>query len=75
MPSENAHNALSVTELNNYIKGLFDRDDLLSNVWIKGEISNFKPHSSGHMYFSLKDEGNHPHSHVQIICCSDTFCP
>ena len=57
MPSENAHNALSVTELNNYIKGLFDRDDLLSNVWIKGEISNFKPHSSGHMYFSLKDEG------------------
>ena len=57
MPSENAHNALSVTELNNYIKGLFDRDDLLSNVWIKGEISTFKPHSSGHMYFSLKDEG------------------
>jgi len=58
MPSEIAHNALSVTELNNYIKGLFDTDKALTNVTVKGEISNFKSHSTGHLYFSLKDEGS-----------------
>lgn len=58
MPAENAHNALSVTELNTYIKNVFDNDSKLANIWIKGEISNFKPHSTGHMYFSLKDEGS-----------------
>lgn len=58
MPAENAHNALSVTELNTYIKNVFDNDSKLGNIWIKGEISNFKPHSTGHMYFSLKDEGS-----------------
>ena len=55
MPAENAHNVLSVTELNTYIKNIFDNDSKLGNIWIKGEISNFKPHSTGHMYFSLKD--------------------
>ena len=48
--------ALSVTQLNNYIKALMDGDDLLASVTIRGEISNFKQHSSGHMYFTLKDE-------------------
>ncbi|MGI6083893.1 MAG: exodeoxyribonuclease VII large subunit [Acetivibrionales bacterium] len=48
---------LTVTELTRYIKQLVDSDMLLSNVWITGEISNFKLHTSGHMYFSLKDKG------------------
>ena len=48
--------ALTVTQLNNYIKALMDSDDLLGSVAIRGEISNFKQHSSGHLYFTLKDE-------------------
>ena len=48
---------LSVSELNSYIKRILDNDFLLSGVWIKGEISNFKNHTSGHMYMTLKDEG------------------
>lgn len=47
---------LSVGELTFYIKGLLDRDSFLANVWVKGEISNLKWHSSGHLYFSLKDK-------------------
>ncbi|HZJ58393.1 MAG TPA: exodeoxyribonuclease VII large subunit [Clostridia bacterium] len=46
----------SVGQINNYVKGLMDRDPLLQNLWIRGEISNFKLHSSGHMYFTLKDD-------------------
>lgn len=49
-------NSLTVSELTAYIKQLVDSDMLLSNVTVTGEISNFKLHSSGHMYFSLKDE-------------------
>jgi exodeoxyribonuclease VII large subunit len=49
---------LSITGLNLYIKGLIEQDRLLSSVTIKGEISNFKAHSSGHMYMSLKDDGS-----------------
>ncbi len=48
--------ALSVTQVNLYIKELMNRDDILTDVLVKGEISNFKAHSSGHMYMSLKDE-------------------
>lgn len=47
----------TITELNLYIKSLIENDRLLSNVTVKGEISNFKHHSSGHMYLSLKDDG------------------
>ena len=47
---------LTVSALNNYIKRIIDSDIILNNVSIKGEISNFKLHSSGHMYFSLKDD-------------------
>jgi exodeoxyribonuclease VII large subunit len=47
---------LSVTALTKYIKRKFDADHNLQNMYIKGEISNFKQHSSGHMYFTLKDE-------------------
>ncbi|MBS4194615.1 exodeoxyribonuclease VII large subunit [Lederbergia citri] len=47
---------LSVKALTKYIKRKFDVDPHLSNVFVKGEISNFKRHSSGHLYFTLKDE-------------------
>ncbi len=47
---------LKVSEVNNYIKRTFAGDWLLSNIKVEGEISNFKHHYSGHMYFSLKDE-------------------
>ncbi|WP_337101689.1 exodeoxyribonuclease VII large subunit [Paenibacillus sp. YIM B09110] len=45
----------SVKELNRYIRMKMDSDTLLSDVWLRGEISNFTHHSSGHMYFTLKD--------------------
>ena len=50
-----APGALSVSELNEYIKRLFDSDRTLNAVSVKGEISNFINHRSGHLYFSLKD--------------------
>lgn len=52
----NERKALSVTQINLYIKEVISRDDILSDVLVKGELSNFKAHSSGHMYMSLKDE-------------------
>ena len=54
---ERTDNALSVSELNNFIKSMFDSNRLLSSVHVRGEISNFTNHRSGHLYFSLKDEG------------------
>ena len=50
----NKNKILSVGELSRYIKSLLERDEL-SNLWVQGEISNFKLHSSGHIYFSMKD--------------------
>jgi exodeoxyribonuclease VII large subunit len=47
---------MTVTELNGYIKSVLDKDEMLNNVYIKGEISNFKNHYTGHMYFTLKDK-------------------
>jgi exodeoxyribonuclease VII large subunit len=49
-------NVLTVSELNKHIKDLISKDVVLSGLWVKGEISNFKNHYSGHFYFSLKDE-------------------
>ena len=46
---------LTVTELNNYIKGLLDLDPMLGNVSVRGELSNYKVYPSGHHYFTLKD--------------------
>ena len=51
-------NAVSVTDINRYIKSLVSFDTNLSHIWIKGEVSNFKVYSSGHAYFSLKDQNS-----------------
>ena len=48
---------LSITQINQYIQGRMDADPLLSNVAVRGEISNYKLYPSGHHYFTLKDEG------------------
>ncbi len=48
--------AVSVTDLNKYIKDKIADDEYLNNILVKGEISNFKHHYTGHMYFTLKDE-------------------
>ncbi len=45
----------SVGQINHYIKNLIENDFILNSLWVKGEISNFKYHSTGHMYFTLKD--------------------
>lgn len=45
----------SVSRVNGYIRTMLENDFVLSSIWVAGEISNFKRHSSGHMYFSLKD--------------------
>lgn len=47
---------LSVSELNRYVKRLIDADPILHRVSVAGEITGFKAHSSGHLYFTLKDE-------------------
>ena len=47
---------LSVGQLNEYVKGMLESNDVLSDVWVRGEISNFTNHyKTGHYYFSLKD--------------------
>ena len=52
------YNPITVTDLNKYIKNKIDGDEMLNNVLVKGEISNFKKHYTGHMYFTLKDENS-----------------
>jgi len=48
--------AYSVSEVNIYIKNMFMRDRFLNNIYVKGEVSNCKYHTSGHIYFTLKDQ-------------------
>lgn len=50
------NNVYSVTQVNLYIKNMFIRDYALNNIYIKGEVSNCKYHTSGHIYFTLKDD-------------------
>ena len=47
----------SVSEINSFISDIFDRDTVLRNVQVQGEVSNFKRYPSGHCYFTLKDKG------------------
>ena len=47
--------AYSVTEINRYIKNMFIKDPYLNHIYVKGEVSNCKYHTSGHIYFTLKD--------------------
>ncbi|MCC8160769.1 MAG: exodeoxyribonuclease VII large subunit [Oscillospiraceae bacterium] len=48
---------VTVSQINGYVKRLLDHQEVLSNIWVKGEISNFKHHYSGHLYITLKDDG------------------
>lgn len=52
------YEAITVTDLNRYMKEKVTKDEFLNNVLVKGEISNFKHHYTGHMYFTLKDENS-----------------
>ena len=49
---------ITVTYLNKYIKEKVAEDEYLNSVYVKGEISNFKHHYTGHMYFTLKDDNS-----------------
>lgn len=49
---------LKISEINNYIKSLLDHDQFLNKIYLKGEISNFKNHTTGHLYFTLKDDSS-----------------
>ena len=53
-----SQNILSITQLNEYIRGRMDSDPLLAQVAVRGEISNYKLYPSGHHYFTLKDESS-----------------
>ena len=54
---QDARQYFSITQLNEYVRMLLDGNAVLSDMWIKGEISNFTNHRTGHMYFSVKDAG------------------
>lgn len=64
------NNYITITEINNYIKGKLDTDSYLNLVYIKGEISNFKNHSRGHLYFTLKDENSRLSAVMFYNCAS-----
>ncbi len=66
----------TVSQLNKFIKQVIDGAQILNNIWIKGEISNFKLHYSGHCYLTLKDEGSVLKAVMFKACASKlTFSP
>lgn len=58
LTNEYLRDALSVTELNTLVHGVIEGNDIFSQIAVRGEVSNFVHHRSGHMYFSLKDENS-----------------
>ena len=48
-------NVYTVGQVNSYIKNMFQQDFMMSRIYVKGEVSNCKYHTSGHIYFTLKD--------------------
>ena len=60
---------LSVSAITRYLKAKLDVDENLQRVFLRGEISNFKAHTTGHFYFSLKDET----SKINAIICSSNI--
>ncbi len=58
MTADKERTVLSVTQLNEYIKARIDADRYLGSLWIRGEVSNFVHHKTGHLYFTLKDENS-----------------
>jgi len=56
MTLEREIKTITVKELNNYFKSILENDQIISNIWIRGEISNLKHAMSGHYYFTLKDD-------------------
>ena len=49
-------NVYTVGQVNSYIKNMFTQDFMMNRIYVKGEVSNCKYHTSGHIYFTLKDE-------------------
>ncbi len=49
---------ITITQLNHYIKEVFDDNTFLNKIYLMGEISNFKAHTRGHLYFTLKDDNS-----------------
>jgi len=67
---------ISVSQLNNYIKRYIDQNKHLTDLWVKGEISNYKQHYSGHIYFTLKDSSSTLKSVMfQGYATNIKFCP
>lgn len=64
MTDDSLPTVLTVHELTAYIKRLLDQDEVLQDVIVRGEVSNFKRHRSGHLYFTLKDE----HAALDCVC-------
>ncbi len=54
----NIDSIYSVSQINSYLEALFSTDDVLQDLWVKGEVSNFYKANSGHLYFTIKDENS-----------------